>query len=105
LLIAKNCQPQRFSNFLSALDEVLDKVKAFSVGGVDYISKPFQFEEVCSHRESTDNPEAEGTNFKEIRKSQLLAESPSRFVVLGAGANSSNYRHGGAKKSFRRIGL
>jgi len=29
-----------------ALDEVLDKVKAFSVGGVDYISKPFQFEEV-----------------------------------------------------------
>ncbi len=32
--------------FLSALDEVLDKVKAFSVGGVDYITKPFQFEEV-----------------------------------------------------------
>jgi signal transduction histidine kinase/DNA-binding response OmpR family regulator len=32
--------------FLSALDEVLDKVKAFSVGGVDYITKPFQPEEV-----------------------------------------------------------
>lgn len=32
--------------FLSALDEVLDKVKAFSVGGVDYITKPFQFQEV-----------------------------------------------------------
>ena len=32
--------------FLSALDDVLDKVKAFSVGGVDYVSKPFQFEEV-----------------------------------------------------------
>ncbi|MGB8698418.1 MAG: EAL domain-containing protein [Thermosynechococcaceae cyanobacterium] len=32
--------------FLSALDDVFDKVKAFSVGGVDYITKPFQIEEV-----------------------------------------------------------
>lgn len=32
--------------FLSALDDVLDKVKAFGVGGVDYITKPFQTEEV-----------------------------------------------------------
>ncbi len=32
--------------FISALDEVLDKVKAFTVGGVDYITKPFHFEEV-----------------------------------------------------------
>jgi diguanylate cyclase (GGDEF)-like protein len=32
--------------FLSALDDVLDKVRAFEVGGVDYITKPFQIEEV-----------------------------------------------------------
>jgi diguanylate cyclase (GGDEF)-like protein/PAS domain S-box-containing protein len=32
--------------FLSALDDVFDKVKAFAVGGVDYITKPFQVEEV-----------------------------------------------------------
>jgi diguanylate cyclase (GGDEF)-like protein/PAS domain S-box-containing protein len=32
--------------FLSALDDVFDKVKAFEVGGVDYITKPFQVEEV-----------------------------------------------------------
>ena len=32
--------------FLSALDDILDKVKAFKVGGVDYITKPFQFDEV-----------------------------------------------------------
>jgi len=32
--------------FISALSEPLDKVKAFSVGGVDYITKPFQLEEV-----------------------------------------------------------
>jgi DNA-binding response OmpR family regulator len=32
--------------FLSALNETEDKVKALRCGGVDYISKPFQFEEV-----------------------------------------------------------
>lgn len=32
--------------FISALDDVLDKVKAFKVGGVDYITKPFEFQEV-----------------------------------------------------------
>lgn len=32
--------------FISALAETLDKIKAFGVGGVDYITKPFQFEEV-----------------------------------------------------------
>jgi len=34
--------------FLSALNEVFDKVKAFQVGGVDYITKPFQPEEVVA---------------------------------------------------------
>ncbi|MEG3860059.1 ATP-binding response regulator [Microcoleus sp. herbarium12] len=34
--------------FISALHEVFDKVKAFAVGGVDYITKPFQIEEVCA---------------------------------------------------------
>ncbi len=32
--------------FLSAMNEVDDKVKAFQVGGVDYITKPFKLEEV-----------------------------------------------------------
>ncbi|MGK7877397.1 MAG: EAL domain-containing protein [Xenococcaceae cyanobacterium] len=34
--------------FLSALTEVFDKVKAFGVGGVDYITKPFEVEEVLT---------------------------------------------------------
>lgn len=37
--------------FISALDEVLDKVKAFNIGGVDYITKPFQVEEVLARVE------------------------------------------------------
>lgn len=38
--------------FISALGDVLDKVKAFSVGGVDYITKPFQVEEVLARIET-----------------------------------------------------
>lgn len=34
--------------FLSALDDTADKMKAFAVGGADYITKPFQAEEVLS---------------------------------------------------------
>jgi signal transduction histidine kinase len=32
--------------FISALTETKDKIKAFKLGGVDYITKPFQIEEV-----------------------------------------------------------
>jgi DNA-binding response OmpR family regulator len=38
--------------FLSALDATEDKVKGFQSGGVDYISKPFQFEEVQARVET-----------------------------------------------------
>jgi two-component system sensor histidine kinase/response regulator len=38
--------------FLSALSETEDKVKALRCGGVDYISKPFQFEEVQARVET-----------------------------------------------------
>jgi sigma-B regulation protein RsbU (phosphoserine phosphatase) len=34
--------------FISALDAIQDKVKAFRAGGVDYITKPFQIEEVLA---------------------------------------------------------
>ncbi|HAZ48711.1 MAG TPA: response regulator [Cyanobacteria bacterium UBA11369] len=34
--------------FLSSLNQTNDKVKAFQIGGVDYITKPFQSEEVIS---------------------------------------------------------
>ncbi len=34
--------------FISALDGVLDKVEAFAIGGADYITKPFEVEEVLA---------------------------------------------------------
>ena len=38
--------------FISALGDVFDKVKAFDVGGVDFINKPFQIEEVLARMQS-----------------------------------------------------
>ncbi|MCL1470949.1 adenylate/guanylate cyclase domain-containing protein [Argonema antarcticum] len=38
--------------FISAFNDVLDKIKAFAVGGVDYITKPFQSAEVVARVEN-----------------------------------------------------
>ena len=38
--------------FISAINEIMDKVKAFAVGGVDYITKPFHVEEVLARVET-----------------------------------------------------
>ena len=38
--------------FISALTEPLDKVKAFAMGGVDYLTKPFQMEELHARVET-----------------------------------------------------
>ncbi len=38
--------------FISALYDTFDKVKAFNAGGVDYITKPFQLEEVLARVET-----------------------------------------------------
>ena len=34
--------------FISSLTEVMDKIKAFKVGGVDYVTKPFEAEEILA---------------------------------------------------------
>lgn len=66
--------------FISALSDTQDKVRAFKAGGVDYVTKPFQFEEV----------EARVANHVELRrlqrdlegKNQALAESYDRLKEL-----------------------
>ena len=54
--------------FISALDETLDKIMAFATGGVDYITKPFQFEEV----------EARVRTHLNLRRLQINLESQNR---------------------------
>jgi diguanylate cyclase (GGDEF)-like protein len=61
--------------FVSALDDGLDKVKAFSAGGVDYISKPFEMMEVLSRVETHLQIRVAQANLK-----QLNAELEQRVV-------------------------
>src|SRR4051812_8862955 len=58
--------------FISALTEQLDKVKAFALGGVDYLTKPFQMEELHARVE---------THLK-LRGLQIELEEYSRQLEL-----------------------
>lgn len=66
--------------FISALDDALDKVKAFTVGGVDYITKPFQLAEILARVE---NQLTIGRLQKEQRKQneRLQAEVRDRIAA------------------------
>ncbi len=78
--------------FISALNETIDKVLAFGVGGVDYITKPFQFEEVdarvAAHLKlrrlqldlATRNQELQRTN-AELRQLQELRDNLTQMIV------------------------
>ncbi|MGK7875389.1 MAG: response regulator [Xenococcaceae cyanobacterium] len=57
--------------FISALDDVFDKVKAFEVGGIDYITKPFQVFEVMARV---------GAQLEISRLQQQLAEQNERLA-------------------------
>jgi PAS domain S-box-containing protein len=66
--------------FISALDEVLDKVKAFEVGGVDYITKPFQMQEVLVR---VKNQLTLSQQQKQLKKQQKqLTEQNARLQLL-----------------------
>lgn len=59
--------------FISALDQIFDKVKAFQVGGVDYITKPFQIEEVLVRIENQLNQQRLARQLKD-KNNRLYAE-------------------------------
>ncbi|XWK90319.1 MAG: adenylate/guanylate cyclase domain-containing protein [Phormidium sp.] len=63
--------------FISALDQVIDKIKAFEVGGVDYITKPFQLEEVLARINNQLNQKKLSEQL-EYKNQQLQAEISDR---------------------------
>ncbi|MDY6938315.1 MAG: response regulator [Cyanobacteriota bacterium] len=67
--------------FLSALDDTLDKVKAFQVGAVDYITKPFHLEEVLARIE---------TQLKLRRMQQQLEAKNSALSLAKKAAETAN---------------
>jgi diguanylate cyclase (GGDEF)-like protein/PAS domain S-box-containing protein len=65
--------------FISALDEVMNKVEAFQVGGADYITKPFHVEEVLVRIET----QLTALHAKEeLRKFQRAVEQSPVSVMI-----------------------
>ena len=82
--------------FLSAMTEMQDKVKAFRSGAVDYISKPFQLEEVLArvetHLKVHDLQRAlrlQNEHLEEIvaGRTRELAEANGRLTILDRSKN------------------
>jgi signal transduction histidine kinase len=81
--------------FISAVSEVLDKVKAFAIGGVDYITKPFQVEEVLARVEThlairnlqrslkDKNEELEKT-LQQLKTTQIQLIESEKMAALGS---------------------
>lgn len=71
--------------FLSALNETIDKVKAFGIGGVDYITKPFQLEEVearvKTHLELSRQKLELLENYDKLRELEKLRDSLVHMLV------------------------
>ena len=71
--------------FLTALTETADKVRAFDAGGVDYVTKPFQFEEVLARVKthvSLRRAQAElADSYTRLRALEQLRDDLVRMVV------------------------
>ncbi|MCL5261211.1 MAG: response regulator [Gammaproteobacteria bacterium] len=96
--------------FLSALTEIDDKVKAFRVGGVDYISKPFQFEEVDARvqthlkiRDLQAKLEESNKNLQEKVEEQVKEISESQMSTIFSLAKLAEYRDIETGKHLERV--
>ncbi|MDX9754798.1 MAG: response regulator [bacterium] len=85
--------------FISALSEVSDKVKAFRVGGVDYITKPFQIEEIYARvdthlrlRRLQLELEKHNLNLEELVQEKVKEISDSQLAAIVALAKLAESR-------------
>jgi two-component system, sensor histidine kinase and response regulator len=85
--------------FISALAETLDKIQAFAIGGVDYVTKPFQVEEVQARVEAhlkirryqqqlqtrtTESKRAEEETRQALERERELSDLKERFISMVA---------------------
>jgi len=69
--------------FLSALEEVENKTKGFEAGGVDYITKPFQGEEVLARvKTHIENQELHRRLARENARFKTLAEAAFEGIII-----------------------
>jgi signal transduction histidine kinase len=71
--------------FVSALGETMDKVKGFAVGGVDYVTKPFQLDEVrarvTAHLEVRRQQRELQASYEKLRETERLRDSLVHMIV------------------------
>jgi len=71
--------------FISALNSTEDKVRAFTAGGVDYVSKPFQFEEVearvRTHLQLRQQKQQLQDNLRRMHEMEVLRDNLVHMVV------------------------
>ena len=71
--------------FISAYTEVEEKLKAFQVGGVDYVTKPFQEAEVlariATHLEIRHQKLEIEKNYRELRELEGLRDNLTQMIV------------------------
>jgi len=71
--------------FISAQHETMDKLRAFTLGGVDYVTKPFQFAEVDArvrtHLELRRQKVALQQSYERLKELELVRENLAHMVV------------------------
>ena len=96
--------------FISALNETMDKVKAFSAGGVDYVTKPFQFEEVKARVEThlklrslQIELKRHNQNLEELVQEQVREISNSQMATIFALSKLAESRDDDTGKHLERV--
>jgi signal transduction histidine kinase len=71
--------------FISALGEIMDKVRGFAAGGVDYITKPFQIDDVrarvAAHLELCRQRRELRDSYEKLRKLERMREDLVSMIV------------------------
>ena len=113
--------------FMTALDDVADKVAAFDAGGVDFISKPFQFRELLARvrthlalREARERVIVQNQALEQEVAARAEAEARIRYIAMhdsltglpnramfldSLGAALADARGSGGKVAVLAIGL
>lgn len=90
--------------FISALNDTFDKVKAFTSGGVDYISKPFEIEEVVARVENQLTIQRQKMALQqEIKKRQETEEVLYQSRALLASVLNASHDGVAALQSVRSV--
>ncbi len=89
--------------FISALEDTMDKVRAFDVGGVDYITKPFQFKEVNARVTTHLNLRRLQLYLEEMVQDKIEEISASQMSTIFALAKLAESRDDDTGKHTERV--